>query len=127
MVLSDLWAGEMALPPCTLLCVPVHALAGCALPGILSPPEPGHDATHAVFGSLSDDDEALYGKVCWEQWRAECLADVLSSLQESSIAGDFFIECLKVGGERCMNRGRGRGAEQRAPDTVNWGWVQQAE
>ncbi|XP_055520881.1 transport and Golgi organization protein 6 homolog [Leucoraja erinacea] len=43
----------------------------------------------------SDDDEALYGKVCWEQWRAECLADVLSSLQESSIAGDFFIECLK--------------------------------
>ncbi|XP_051884631.1 transport and Golgi organization protein 6 homolog [Pristis pectinata] len=46
-------------------------------------------------GTVSDEDDALYRKVCWEQWRVECLADLLSSLQESSIAGDFFIECLK--------------------------------
>ncbi|XP_072926642.1 transport and Golgi organization protein 6 homolog isoform X1 [Hemitrygon akajei] len=46
-------------------------------------------------GTVSDEDDALYGKVCWDQWRAESLADLLSSLQESSIAGDFFIDCLK--------------------------------
>ncbi|XP_072136162.1 transport and Golgi organization protein 6 homolog isoform X2 [Mobula birostris] len=45
--------------------------------------------------TVSDEDDALYGKVCWDQWRAESLADLLSSLQESSIAGDFFIDCLK--------------------------------
>ncbi|XP_069758006.1 transport and Golgi organization protein 6 homolog isoform X3 [Narcine bancroftii] len=58
--------------------------------------------------TVSDDDEVLYGKVYWDQWRAECLADLLSSLKESNIAGDFFIECLKglaclAGGANCTS------------------------
>ncbi|XP_038662088.1 transport and Golgi organization protein 6 homolog [Scyliorhinus canicula] len=44
---------------------------------------------------VSDEDEALYEKVSLEQWRTECLAQLLSYLQESSLAGDLFIECLK--------------------------------
>ncbi|XP_078066581.1 transport and Golgi organization protein 6 homolog isoform X2 [Mustelus asterias] len=49
----------------------------------------------SVKEAVSDEDEALYEKVSLEQWWTECLAQLLSNLQESSLAGDFFIECLK--------------------------------
>uniref|UniRef100_K7FQ13 Transport and golgi organization 6 homolog n=1 Tax=Pelodiscus sinensis TaxID=13735 RepID=K7FQ13_PELSI len=44
----------------------------------------------------SDEDEALYQRVSAEQWRAEQLVDLLAHCQESGLAGDFFICCLKV-------------------------------
>uniref|UniRef100_H3AEV0 Transport and golgi organization 6 homolog n=1 Tax=Latimeria chalumnae TaxID=7897 RepID=H3AEV0_LATCH len=46
--------------------------------------------------SEHDEDEILYQKVSSDQWRVECLADLLSFLQESDLPGDFFIYCLKV-------------------------------
>ncbi|XP_067905053.1 transport and Golgi organization protein 6 homolog isoform X2 [Heterodontus francisci] len=49
----------------------------------------------SVKAAVSDEDEALYEKMSSEQWLTECLAHLLSNLQESSLAGDFFIECLK--------------------------------
>ncbi|XP_060694296.1 transport and Golgi organization protein 6 homolog [Hemiscyllium ocellatum] len=48
-----------------------------------------------VKETVSDEDETLYEKVSSEQWRIECLAQLLSNLQESNLTGDFFIECLK--------------------------------
>uniref|UniRef100_UPI00398ECC6D transport and Golgi organization protein 6 homolog n=1 Tax=Pristiophorus japonicus TaxID=55135 RepID=UPI00398ECC6D len=54
----------------------------------------------SVKAAGSDEDEALYEKVSCDQWRTECLADLLSGLKESNIAGDFFIECLK--GLKCF-------------------------
>eukprot|EP00062_Callorhinchus_milii_P021763 gi/632978818/ref/XP_007906127.1/ PREDICTED: transport and Golgi organization protein 6 homolog [Callorhinchus milii] len=41
-------------------------------------------------------DEVLYEKLHWEQWRLECLGDILSCLpQKGGVAGDFFLQCLK--------------------------------
>uniref|UniRef100_W5M372 Transport and golgi organization 6 homolog n=1 Tax=Lepisosteus oculatus TaxID=7918 RepID=W5M372_LEPOC len=44
---------------------------------------------------ICDEDEALYEKVSSEQWRVECFVDLLASLQDSSLPGDYFIELLK--------------------------------
>ncbi|XP_041047651.1 transport and Golgi organization protein 6 homolog [Carcharodon carcharias] len=63
---------------------------------------------------VSDEDEALYEKVSLEQWRTECLAQLLSNLQESSLAGDFFIECLK--GLTCL---AGEADSRPAPSLVD--------
>nr|XP_051685649.1 transport and Golgi organization protein 6 homolog [Oryctolagus cuniculus] len=45
--------------------------------------------------SEEDDDEALFQKVSSEQGQVEHLGDLLSHCQESGLAGDFFIFCLK--------------------------------
>ncbi|XP_043937965.1 transport and Golgi organization protein 6 homolog isoform X4 [Protopterus annectens] len=59
---------------------------------------PGSDggAVITVKSTISEEDEALYQKVSSEQWRIECLVDLLSNLRESGLSGDFFISCLKV-------------------------------
>uniref|UniRef100_A0A669QVJ7 Transport and golgi organization 6 homolog n=1 Tax=Phasianus colchicus TaxID=9054 RepID=A0A669QVJ7_PHACC len=44
----------------------------------------------------SDEDEALYQKVSLEQCHVESLVELLSHCQQSGLAGDFFILCLKV-------------------------------
>ncbi|KAM6194911.1 transport and Golgi organization protein 6 homolog isoform 1-T1 [Sarcoramphus papa] len=53
-------------------------------------------ATIAVEETISDEDEALYQKVSSEQCRVENLVELLSHCQESGLAGDFFIRCLKA-------------------------------
>ncbi|XP_030313769.1 transport and Golgi organization protein 6 homolog isoform X2 [Calypte anna] len=53
-------------------------------------------ATIAVEDTISDEDEALYQKVSWEQCRVENLVELLSHCQKSGLAGDFFIHCLKA-------------------------------
>ncbi|XP_078400832.1 transport and Golgi organization protein 6 homolog isoform X2 [Cetorhinus maximus] len=68
----------------------------------------------SVKEAVSDEDEALYEKVSLEQWRTECLAQLLSNLQESSLAGDFFIECLK--GLTCL---AGEAVGRPAPSLVD--------
>ncbi|XP_045675012.1 transport and Golgi organization protein 6 homolog isoform X1 [Phyllostomus hastatus] len=45
--------------------------------------------------AICDEDEALYQKVSSEQCQVEHLGDLLSLCQESGLAGDFFIFCLK--------------------------------
>lgn len=45
---------------------------------------------------FSDEDEALYQKVSSEQCHVESLVELLSHCQQSGLAGDFFIHCLKV-------------------------------
>ncbi|XP_019112739.2 transport and Golgi organization protein 6 homolog isoform X2 [Larimichthys crocea] len=45
--------------------------------------------------SCSDEDEALYEKVSGEQWRLECLMQLLAELKDSDLPGDFFLDLLK--------------------------------
>uniref|UniRef100_A0A8V0XRU9 Transport and golgi organization 6 homolog n=1 Tax=Gallus gallus TaxID=9031 RepID=A0A8V0XRU9_CHICK len=45
---------------------------------------------------LRDEDEALYQKVSLEQCHVESLVELLSHCQQSGLAGDFFIHCLKA-------------------------------
>ncbi|KAM4612463.1 transport and Golgi organization protein 6 homolog [Discoglossus pictus] len=42
-----------------------------------------------------DDDDTLYEKVSGEQWRLECLVELLSVSSSSGLAADFFLFCLK--------------------------------
>ncbi|XP_028287966.1 transport and Golgi organization protein 6 homolog [Parambassis ranga] len=46
-------------------------------------------------GSCSDEDEELYEKVSGEQWRLECLMQLLAELKDSDLPGDFFLGLLK--------------------------------
>uniref|UniRef100_A0A8C9FY98 Transport and golgi organization 6 homolog n=1 Tax=Pavo cristatus TaxID=9049 RepID=A0A8C9FY98_PAVCR len=50
----------------------------------------------AVEEPTSDEDEALYQKVSLEQCHVESLVELLSHCQQSGLAGDFFIHCLKA-------------------------------
>ncbi|NXO09723.1 TNG6 protein, partial [Oriolus oriolus] len=48
-----------------------------------------------ISDCCSDEDEALYQKISSEQCHVESLVELLSHCQESGLAGDFFIHCLK--------------------------------
>uniref|UniRef100_A0A8C9N1C9 Transport and golgi organization 6 homolog n=1 Tax=Serinus canaria TaxID=9135 RepID=A0A8C9N1C9_SERCA len=52
-------------------------------------------AAIVVEETISDEDEALYQKICLEQCHVESLVELLSHCQKSGLAGDFFIQCLK--------------------------------
>ncbi|XP_066570075.1 transport and Golgi organization protein 6 homolog isoform X1 [Amia ocellicauda] len=58
---------------------------------------PGSDggARVSLRELISDEDDALYEKLSFEQWRVECVVDLLASLEESDLPGDFFISLLK--------------------------------
>ncbi|XP_053555388.1 transport and Golgi organization protein 6 homolog [Bombina bombina] len=55
----------------------------------------GADIIIKECNSPVDDDDALYEKVTCEQWRVECLVDLLSVTSTSGLAADFFLFCLK--------------------------------
>ncbi|CAJ0921549.1 unnamed protein product, partial [Ranitomeya imitator] len=42
-----------------------------------------------------DDDDALYERVTAEQWKLQCLVDLLSINPHTGLAADFFLYCLK--------------------------------
>ncbi|OCT84483.1 transport and Golgi organization protein 6 homolog [Xenopus laevis] len=42
-----------------------------------------------------DDDDVLYEKMSREQWRTECLVELLSVSPSRGLAADFFLLCLK--------------------------------
>ncbi|KAM7002325.1 transport and Golgi organization protein 6 homolog [Tautogolabrus adspersus] len=44
--------------------------------------------------SCSDEDDALYEKLSGEQWRLECLMQLLAELKDSDLPGDFFLDLL---------------------------------
>lgn len=52
---------------------------------------------YVALSLCSDEDEALYQKLSAEQWQLEQLVDLLSHCRRGSLAGDFFLGCLKVG------------------------------
>uniref|UniRef100_A0AAR2KNG3 Transport and golgi organization 6 homolog (Drosophila) n=1 Tax=Pygocentrus nattereri TaxID=42514 RepID=A0AAR2KNG3_PYGNA len=44
---------------------------------------------------ISDEDDALYEKVSGEQWRVECLVQLLAEMKDSDLPGDFFLVLLQ--------------------------------
>ncbi|KAM4734582.1 transport and Golgi organization protein 6 homolog isoform 2-T2 [Anableps anableps] len=42
-----------------------------------------------------DEDEELYEKLSGEQWRLECLMQLLAQLKDSDLPGDFFLDLLQ--------------------------------
>uniref|UniRef100_A0A1A8J4T5 Transport and golgi organization 6 homolog n=1 Tax=Nothobranchius kuhntae TaxID=321403 RepID=A0A1A8J4T5_NOTKU len=45
--------------------------------------------------SCSDGEDELYEKLSGEQWRLECLMQLLAELKDSDLPGDFFLELLQ--------------------------------
>ncbi|XP_030281908.1 transport and Golgi organization protein 6 homolog [Sparus aurata] len=45
--------------------------------------------------SCSNEDDALYEKLSEEQWRLECLMQLLAELKDSDLPGDFFLDLLQ--------------------------------
>lgn len=45
--------------------------------------------------NCSDEDDALYEKLSGEQWRLECLMQLLAELKDSDLPGDFFLDLLQ--------------------------------
>ncbi|KAM4553367.1 transport and Golgi organization protein 6 homolog [Fundulus diaphanus] len=45
--------------------------------------------------TCSDEDEELYEKLSGEQWRLECLMQLLAQLKDSDLPGDFFLDLLQ--------------------------------
>ncbi|KAL1256924.1 hypothetical protein QQF64_012469 [Cirrhinus molitorella] len=44
---------------------------------------------------ISDEDDALYEKVSGEQWRVQCLVELLGEMKDSDLPGEFFILLLQ--------------------------------
>lgn len=44
----------------------------------------------------SDEDDALYEKVSCEQWRVQCLVQLLEEMKDSDLPGEFFLLLLQV-------------------------------
>uniref|UniRef100_A0A4W5RE59 Transport and golgi organization 6 homolog n=1 Tax=Hucho hucho TaxID=62062 RepID=A0A4W5RE59_9TELE len=59
---------------------------------------PGRDGGAQLTPSetISDEDDALYERVSGEQWRVECLAQLLAEMKDSDLPGDFFLELLQA-------------------------------
>lgn len=45
--------------------------------------------------NCSDEDDALFEKLSGEQWKLECLNELLSQLKDSDLPGDFFLVLLQ--------------------------------
>ncbi|XP_051726883.1 transport and Golgi organization protein 6 homolog isoform X2 [Ctenopharyngodon idella] len=44
---------------------------------------------------ISDEDDALYEKVSGEQWRVQCLVELLGEVKDSDLPGEFFLLLLQ--------------------------------
>ncbi|XP_067246367.1 transport and Golgi organization protein 6 homolog [Chanodichthys erythropterus] len=44
---------------------------------------------------ISDEDDALYEKVSGEQWRVQCLVELLGEMKDSDLPGEFFLLLLQ--------------------------------
>lgn len=53
------------------------------------------DLTYLCW-SVSDEDDALYEKLSGEQWRLDCLMELLAQLKDSDVPGAFFLDLLQV-------------------------------
>lgn len=54
------------------------------------------NALHPVLLNPSNEDDALYEKLSGEQWRLECLMQLLAELKDSDLPGDFLLDLLQV-------------------------------
>ena len=54
-----------------------------------------HLNVHFVY-QCSDEDEELYERLCGEQWRVECVAQLLGEMKDSDLPANFFLQLLQV-------------------------------
>lgn len=52
--------------------------------------------TYIFLFPCSEEDDALYEKLSGEQWRLECLMQLLAELKDSELPGAFFLDLLQV-------------------------------
>ncbi|KAK3570445.1 hypothetical protein QTP86_019311 [Hemibagrus guttatus] len=48
---------------------------------------------------VSDEDDALYEKVSGDQWKVECVVQLLAQMKDTDLPGEFFLSLLQVGCE----------------------------
>ncbi|KAJ7997738.1 hypothetical protein DPEC_G00215240 [Dallia pectoralis] len=95
-----LWYLQNSAPPVALLAIKQL----CALDGMECGVSSGFHFTPGSEGGaqltpaeiISDEDDALYDKVSGEQWKVECLAQLLAEMKDSDLPGDLFLELLRV-------------------------------
>ncbi|XP_035275672.1 transport and Golgi organization protein 6 homolog isoform X1 [Anguilla anguilla] len=68
---------------------------GGVVPGFQFAPGSEGGARLIPREQISDEDEALYEKVSGEQWRVECLVQLLAEMKDKDLPGDFFLELLE--------------------------------
>ncbi|XP_075998713.1 transport and Golgi organization protein 6 homolog [Genypterus blacodes] len=57
---------------------------------------PGSDGgARLVPRDCRNEDDALYEKLEWEQWRLECLMQLLTEVKDNDLPGDFFLQLLR--------------------------------
>ncbi|KPP67672.1 hypothetical protein Z043_113713 [Scleropages formosus] len=76
------------------LCI-LSGPTGGVSPGFEFLPGSEGGARLAPKAVCSDEDDALYEKLAAEQWRVECLVQLLAELKDSDLPGGFFLELLK--------------------------------
>ncbi|CAH2323960.1 transport and Golgi organization 6 homolog [Pelobates cultripes] len=52
-------------------------------------------ATITIQEKRDDEDDVLYEKLSWEQWKLLCLVELISVGSGGGLAADFFLFCLK--------------------------------
>ncbi|KAI1890045.1 hypothetical protein AGOR_G00169170 [Albula goreensis] len=73
----------------------LQAQVGGVAPGFQFAPGSEGGARFIPREQISDEDEALYEKVSGEQWRMECVVQLLGEMKDSNLPGDFFLELLE--------------------------------
>ncbi|XP_072551788.1 transport and Golgi organization protein 6 homolog [Salminus brasiliensis] len=76
------------------LCV-LQADGGGVTPGFQFSPGSEGGARLIQRELVRDEDDALYEKVSGEQWRVECLVQLLSEMKDSDLPGDLFLLLLQ--------------------------------
>ncbi|KAG9273144.1 hypothetical protein AMEX_G12243 [Astyanax mexicanus] len=76
------------------LCV-LQADGGGVAPGFEFSPGSEGGARLIRKEPVRDEDDALYEKVSGEQWRVECLVQLLSEMKDSDLPGDLFLLLLQ--------------------------------
>lgn len=85
----------VALSTLQQLCA-IDGGAGGVAPGFHFTPGSDGGAQLTPSETISDEDDALYERVSGEQWRVECLAQLLAEMKDSDLPGDFFLELLQA-------------------------------
>ncbi|KAM6946118.1 transport and Golgi organization protein 6 homolog [Aplochiton taeniatus] len=64
-------------------------------PGFQFSPGSEGGAKLITMETPSEEDDALYERLTGEQWRLECLVQLLADLKDSDLPGDFFLQLLQ--------------------------------
>ncbi|XP_031420785.1 transport and Golgi organization protein 6 homolog isoform X2 [Clupea harengus] len=87
--------GGQALPLLRRLCGLGAEPGGGVAPGWQFSPGSEGGAILTPKEPISDEDEELYERLCGEQWRVECVAQLLGEMKDSDLPANFFLQLLQ--------------------------------